>query len=94
MQFLIKKILFQISNMKKGNNLANSEGIKFVEGKSFKGKDAPVRKSASLIILQDGTGNNNNEGFKILFIKRMTKMSFSDMYAFPGGALDKEDIEY
>ncbi len=59
-----------------------------ISGSVPKGK-VKVRKSASLILLMPFASALFN--YKILFIRRPKKMSFSDMFAFPGGALDVED---
>ncbi len=44
------------------------------------------KKSASLIIIDPKT-------YKLLFIKRKASMNFGGQYAFPGGRLEKIDIE-
>ena len=49
------------------------------------------KKSASLIILRDNKKINSYYNYEILYIKRTSKLSFSNMHAFPGGGITEMD---
>jgi 8-oxo-dGTP pyrophosphatase MutT (NUDIX family) len=50
----------------------------------------PIKSASILICLEQ-----KNLNFQILMLKRSVKLSsFRGMYCFPGGTLDKSDMDY